>query len=66
VAIDLSIIVEYGCKIHEVCKNIQNKVREAVEQMTGMTASEVNVSVVGVNVDKGLAITEEGVEEITD
>jgi len=67
VVIDLSIIVEYGSRIHIVAKDIQNKVREVVEDMTGLTVVEVNVSVLGVNIDKELKKTDskEKVEEIT-
>jgi len=54
VALDLSIIVQYGCKIHIVAKEIQNKVRNAVEEMTGMKVSEVNIHVLGVNIDKDM------------
>lgn len=52
VVIDLSVIVEYGCKIHHVAQQIQNNVREAVEEMTGMDVVEVNVHIVGVNTSK--------------
>lgn len=52
VIIELSIIVEYGCKIHIVAKEIQNRVREVVEDMTGLKVVEVNVNVLGVNTDK--------------
>jgi len=54
VAIDLSVIVEYGCRIHHVAQQIQNNVREAVEEMTGMDVVQVNVNVVGVNTSKFL------------
>jgi uncharacterized alkaline shock family protein YloU len=54
VLIDLSVVVEYGCKIHEVARSIQAKVRDAVEGMTGMEVVEVNVNVLGVNVAKDL------------
>ena len=50
--IELSIVVEYGCKIHEVAKSIQDKVRGAVEEMTGLKVVEVDVNVVGVNLEK--------------
>jgi uncharacterized alkaline shock family protein YloU len=66
-AIEVSLIVEYGCKIHEVAKNIQSKVREAVEAMTGLQVVEVVVNVLGVNVEKesrGLKKEEETREEI--
>jgi uncharacterized alkaline shock family protein YloU len=61
------LIVEYGCKIHEVAKNIQNKVREAVESMTGLQVAEVVVNVLGVNVEResrGLKKEEETPEEM--
>ena len=51
-AIDVSIIVEYGCKIHEVAREIQRKVRESVEGMTGLQVVECNVNVLGVNTEK--------------
>ncbi len=52
VIINLSVIVEYGCKIHEVAQQIQKNVREAVEEMTGLDVVEVNVHVLGVNTSK--------------
>ena len=52
VIIHLSVIVEYGCKIHQVAQQIQQNVREAVEEMTGMDVVEVNVHVLGVNTSK--------------
>lgn len=53
--IDVSVVVEYGCKIHKVAKEIQDKVRNAVEEMTGLHVVEVNVNVLGVNTDKELS-----------
>jgi uncharacterized alkaline shock family protein YloU len=47
-AIDLRIIVVYGAKIHEVCQELQQNVKEAVEKMTGLQVVEVNVKVEGV------------------
>ncbi|MDP4093457.1 MAG: Asp23/Gls24 family envelope stress response protein [Bacillota bacterium] len=52
VIIDISIVVEYGCKIHMVAQKIQDRVREAVQNMTDLNVSEVDVNVVGVNVDE--------------
>lgn len=63
VVIDLSIVVEYGCRIHEVAKEIQSKVRSVVEDMTGLKAVEVNVGVLGVNVGKEIIKKEEAEEE---
>jgi uncharacterized alkaline shock family protein YloU len=47
-AIDLRVIVQYGTKIHEVCRALQRNVREAVTNMTGLNVVEVNVRVEGV------------------
>lgn len=51
-SIELSIVVQYGCKIHEVAREVQKKVREAVEWMTGLIVVEVIVNVLGVNIEK--------------
>lgn len=52
VVIDLSIIMQYGCKIHEVSREIQERVRSAVESMTGMQVTAVNVNVLGISMGK--------------
>lgn len=46
--IDLYIIVDYGVKIPEVTRAIQESVKQNVENMTGLTVLEVNVHVQGV------------------
>jgi uncharacterized alkaline shock family protein YloU len=66
--IDLYIIVEYGCRIPEVAWNIQEKVKRAVESMTGLLVPEVNIHIQGVsfqNEDKneGPENREEGKKE---
>ena len=52
-AIDLFIVVDYGCRIPEISWKIQEKVKNAVETMTGLNAIEVNIHVQGVNFEKG-------------
>ena len=47
--IDVNIIVEYGTRIPDVAFEIQNRVKKAVENMTGLKVLEVNVHVQGVN-----------------
>lgn len=49
--IDVNIIVEYGARIPDVAFSIQNKVKAAVEEMTGLKVEEVNVHVQGVNTE---------------
>ena len=51
-AVDLLVIMEYGVRISEVAKNIQENVKSAIETMTGLRVVEVNVRVQGVNIEK--------------
>jgi len=46
--IDVNIIVDYGTRIPDVAFEIQNRVKKAVENMTGLKVLEVNVHVQGV------------------
>lgn len=48
-ALDIFVIVQYGVSIPSVAQNIQEKVKEAVESMTGLRVVEVNVHVQGVS-----------------
>ncbi len=50
--IDVNIIVEYGVRIPDVAFEIQNRVKKAVEGMTGLKVVDVNVHVQGVNTDQ--------------
>lgn len=56
-AIDLRVIINYGSKIQDVCRDLQENVRDAVENMTGLRVVEVNVKV------EGVAFKEEEAEE---
>ncbi|AZN42095.1 Asp23/Gls24 family envelope stress response protein [Paenibacillus albus] len=58
-AIDLRIIVKYGIPIQEVCRQLQENVRETVTNMTGLHVVEVNIKVEGVAFKE-----EEAAEEI--
>ncbi|MBP3961139.1 Asp23/Gls24 family envelope stress response protein [Paenibacillus lignilyticus] len=57
-AIDLRIIVKYGIPIQEVCRQLQENVRETVANMTGLHVVEVNIKV------EGVAFKEEEIEEL--
>ncbi len=52
VVIDMAVVMQYGCKIHEAARDMQERVRTAVEDMTGLEVLNVNVSVLGVNISK--------------
>ena len=47
--IDLSIIVDYGVSIPDVCSEIQINVKRKVEKMTGRNVRNVNLSVQGIH-----------------
>ncbi len=52
VTAELSIVAKYGFKIHEVCKQVQQAVKNAIETMTGLKVTAVNVNVQAVAFDK--------------
>lgn len=58
-SIDLYIVVEYGIKIPELCDEVQNNVKKAVESMTGLNVSGVNVYVQNVSIIKEETIVQE-------
>ena len=60
--IDVNIIVEYGSRIPDVAFEIQNRVKKAVENMTGLKVLEVNVNIQGVNTEAVTTDSEENVE----
>ncbi|MFK0521450.1 Asp23/Gls24 family envelope stress response protein [Paenibacillus illinoisensis] len=51
-SIQLRINVQYGFKMHQVCKELQHNVQQAVEQMTGILVDEIKVHVVGVSMQE--------------
>ena len=46
----LQVVVFYGAKIPSVCEKVQKNVKAAVQSMTSITVSRVNVIVAGVQV----------------
>ena len=53
--IDIFCIVEYGRSIVTVATNVQEKVKDAVESMTGLVVLAINVHVLGVTFPQGSA-----------
>lgn len=47
-AVDIYVIVEFGARIPDVALRIQQGVKQAIENMTGLKAVEINVHVQGV------------------
>ena len=48
VKILLAVTVQYGHNIPTICAKLQDKVKSAVENMTGLVCSDVSIRIVGV------------------
>ena len=51
VSVDLSLNIRFGYNIPEVSKNVQERVRAAIENMTGLTVLDVNIRIAGVDME---------------
>ena len=51
IIVDLAIELEYGVSVPEISSKVQDRVKTAIENMTGLKVKEVNVRVAGVTVD---------------
>ena len=49
VTVDLAVVLEYGFNIPKTCQKVQEKVKTAIETMTGLTVSDVNIRIAGVS-----------------
>jgi len=52
VCVDLALNIEYGYNILETSKTVQEKVKVAIENMTGLVVSDVNVRIASVEMEK--------------
>ena len=52
VSVDLSLNIKYGFSIPEVCEKVQDKVKSAIENMTGLTVLDVNIKIAGVSMEE--------------
>ncbi len=48
VSVRLEVVMEYGYNIPDTCKAVQAKVKAAIENMTGLSCSDVNIRIAGV------------------
>ena len=46
----LSIVMEYGYNIPTTCQKVQDKVKTAVENMTGLDVTDVSIKISGIRV----------------
>ena len=49
---DIALIVEYGYSIPAISQKVQEKVKSTIENMTGLTVTDVNIRIAGVNMIK--------------
>ena len=50
--IEIEVVVKFGINIKNACEEVQQKVKNAVETMTGLTVSGVNINVTAIMVVK--------------
>lgn len=48
VSVDLSLTMDYGYSIPKTSAKVQDRVKSAIESMTGLSVSEVNIHIAGV------------------
>ncbi len=52
VKVDLALTMDYGYNIPATCQKVQQKVKSAIENMTGLNCTDVNIRIAGVNMNK--------------
>ena len=50
--VELTINMKYGYSIPKTCKQVQEKVMQAINSMTGLTVKQVNVRIAGVSLEQ--------------
>lgn len=50
--VELAINMKYGYNILKTCKQVQEKVMQAINSMTGLTVKQVNVRIAGVSLEQ--------------
>ena len=51
VRVDLAVTMEYGYNIPATCQKVQQKVKAAIENMTGLQCNDVNIRIAGVKLN---------------
>lgn len=57
VKVDISLELKYGYSVMEVSAKVQEKVKQAIETMTGLTVSMVRVRIAGIAIAKEERVT---------
>ena len=48
VSLDIDLIVSFGREVSDIASEVQDKVRESIESMTGLTVDKVHININGV------------------
>lgn len=51
VRVDLALNIDYGYSLPKTCKKVQEKVKASIENMTGLSVSDVNIRIASVNLE---------------
>ncbi|MBR5047092.1 MAG: Asp23/Gls24 family envelope stress response protein [Eubacterium sp.] len=51
VDVDLKLVLDYGVNIAKVSEEVQDRVKAAIETMTGLNVEEVNIRIAGIQID---------------
>ncbi|MCL2591877.1 MAG: Asp23/Gls24 family envelope stress response protein [Defluviitaleaceae bacterium] len=49
---EISLLIKNGYKIQDVCEEVQKRIKIAIETMTGLKATTINVNVSGLSMEK--------------
>ena len=52
VSVNMALNLKYGYSIPDVCEKVQEKVKNAIENMTGLTVLDVNIKIAGVSLEE--------------
>jgi len=52
ILIDLHVVLKFGVSIPEVAQKLQSNIRQSLKNMTGLEITEINVHVVGIQMDQ--------------
>ena len=50
VSVELALVMQYGYNIPTTCKKVQEKVKNAIENMTGLEVADVKIRIAGMNI----------------
>ena len=53
VTVDVALNIDYGYSVPKTSRKVQEKVKASIENMTGLTVSDVNVTIASVCMEKG-------------